>query len=74
MGKSKKESGVQDKSQICENFIDSLFKVRTYYSHEISYININSIRNKFDMLTRSVTEYIDILLTSETRLDSTCFI
>ena len=34
-------------------------------------ININSLRNKFDMLTNGVTEYIDILMISETKLDDT---
>ena len=36
-----------------------------------SHININSLRNKFDMLTNSVSEYIDILMISETKLDDT---
>ena len=31
-------------------------------------ININSLRNKFDIVTFSVTEYKDILMTSETKL------
>ena len=34
-------------------------------------ININSLRNKFDMLTNSVTDYIDIIMISETKLDGT---
>ena len=34
-------------------------------------ININYLRNTFDMLTNSVTEYIDILMISETKLDNT---
>ena len=37
----------------------------------MAHININSLRNKFDMLTNSVTEYIDILMISETKLDNT---
>ena len=37
----------------------------------MAHININSLRNKFDMLTNSVTEYIDILMISETKLGNT---
>ena len=37
----------------------------------MAHININSLRNKFDMLTNSVSEYIDILMISETKLDDT---
>ena len=37
----------------------------------MAHTNINSLRNKFDMLTNSVTEYIDILMISEFKLDNT---
>ena len=37
----------------------------------MAHININSLRNKFDMLTNNVTEFIDILMISETKLDIT---
>ena len=30
----------------------------------MAHININSFRNKFDMLTNSVAKYIDILMIS----------
>ena len=33
--------------------------------------HINSLRNKFDILTNSVTQYIDILMISETKLADT---
>ena len=33
----------------------------------MAHINISSLRNKFDMLTNGVTEYIDILMTFETK-------
>ena len=33
-------------------------------------IRINSIRNKFDMLSDLIKGYIDILLVSETKIDS----
>ena len=37
----------------------------------MAHINIHSLRNKIDMLTNSVTEYIDILMISETKFDNT---
>ena len=72
-GKSENESGIQNKSQKCENFIDFLFNIRKQHSNKIImvHININSLSNKFDMLTNSVTEYIDILMIFETKLDDT---
>ena len=36
----------------------------------IGHLNINSIRNKFQMLSLSVAQYVDILILSETKLDS----
>ena len=44
---------MQDKSQKCKNFIDANNII-------MADININFLRNKFDMLTNTVTEYIDI--------------
>ena len=72
-GKSENESGIQDESQKFENFTDSLFNIQKYHSNKIimAHININSLRNKFDMLTNSVSEYRDILMISETKLDDT---
>ena len=35
----------------------------------ISYININSIRNKLTLLTDLVTKHVDILAIAETKLD-----
>ena len=35
----------------------------------ISHLNINSIRQRFDPLTKITTESIDILMISETKLD-----
>ena len=37
----------------------------------IGHININSIRNKFEMLSNSIKGNLDILMISETKLDST---
>ena len=48
----------------------TLFNIRKHHSNEIimAHTNINYLRNKFDMLTNSVTEYIDKLMISETKL------
>ena len=37
----------------------------------MTHINLNYLRNKFEMFTSSVTEYIDILMISETTLHDT---
>ena len=37
----------------------------------MGHININSIRNKFEMLSNSIKDNFDILMISETKLDST---
>ena len=71
--KSENKTEIQDEPQKCENFTDFLFNIRKKHSNKIimAHISINSLRNKFDTLTKSVTEYIDILMTSETKLDNT---
>ena len=62
-GKNENESGIQDESQKCENFIDLLFNIRKHHSNKIimDHNNINSLRNKFGMLINFGI--------SETRLD-----
>ena len=72
-GKSEIESEIQDESQKWENFTDFLFNIRKHHSNKIimAHININSLRNKFDMFINSVSKYIDILMISETKLDDT---
>ena len=72
-GKSENKSEIQDESEKYENFIDFLFNIRKHHSNKavMAHININSLSNKFDMITNSVTEYIDILMISETKLDNT---
>ena len=61
-GESENESGIQDESQKCESFTDFLLGIRKHDSNKIimAHINLNSLRNKFDVLTNSVPEYIDI--------------
>ena len=70
---SKNDSGIQDESQKSEKFTDFLFNIRKHHSNKIimAHININSLRNKFDMLTNSVSECIDMLMISGTKLDDT---
>ena len=36
----------------------------------IGHININSLRNKFELLTEMVQDKVDLLMISETKLDS----
>ena len=69
-GKSENESGIQGESQKCENFTDFLFNIRKHHSNKIimAHINTNSLRNKFDMLANSISEYvffIDVFSISE---------
>ena len=68
-GKRENERGIQDESQKCENSTDFLFNIRKHHSNKIimAQININSLRNKFDILTNSVSEYINILMISESK-------
>ena len=72
-GKSENESGIKDESQKCENLTDFLFNIRKHHSNKIimAHINKNSLRNKFDMLTNSVSEYKDILMIFEAKLGDT---
>ena len=50
---------------------DALNKIREKNSGRIiiDYLNINSLRNKFEMLKEVIRNKIDILLISETKLD-----
>ena len=38
----------------------------------IGHLNINSLRNKFELLTHQIKDNIDILTISETKLDESC--
>ena len=50
-----------------------LRKLRVSYLNNdiIGHLNINSIRNKFEMLQFLLTDYVDILMISESKLDGT---
>ena len=37
----------------------------------IDHLNVNSVRNKFETLSLSLAQHVDILMLSETKLDST---
>ena len=56
--KRKNDTGIQDESQKYENFTDFLFNIRKHHYNKITmaHININSLRNKFGILTNSVSE------------------
>ena len=53
-----------------ENFKSELTKIRSNNVNKLifAHININSIRNKFNLMTDSVKDNIDILMISETKL------
>ena len=44
-------------------------RIRNLNKIVIGHLNINSLRNNFDFLVTQVKGYIDILMTSETKLD-----
>ena len=50
-----------------------LKNIRVIYPNNIiiGHLNINSICNKSEILSSSVAQYVDILISSETKLDST---
>ena len=54
-----------------DNFKDTLKKLRIKNLNRviISEININSIRNKIELLSEAVLGNIDILMVSETKID-----
>ena len=71
--KRQNDSGIQGESQKYEKFTDFLFNIWKHHSNKVimAHMNISSLWNKFDMLTNSVSQYIDILMISETKLDDT---
>ena len=54
------------------NCFDELKALRLKYPRNvmISYININSVRNKLKDFSGMVGDYVDILVISETKIDS----
>ena len=57
---------------ICQRY-KSKFKIPSYKKYEKTdnriIININSLRNKFDLLTYQINDNIDILMIGEKKLD-----
>ena len=45
-------------------------KIKNLNKTKIGHININSLRNKFELLTEMVRDKVDLLMISETKLDS----
>ena len=60
------DKDLQDPSQILKSL-----KMKYYDNITIAQLNINSIRNKFDQLCSIVQGYVDILIITEAKLDST---
>ena len=62
-----------DKSNFKCNFENGFKNLRKKNMHKIAVgqMNVNSIRNKFDHLMTAVSGNIDILLITETKIDST---
>ena len=66
----KKISSAYDLSH--EKGLDKLNVARSQNPNRIliAHLNINSLRNKFEILKETITNKVDILLISETKLDS----
>ena len=61
-----------DTNESYENFSSSLIKIKRENINRIAFaqININSIRNKFDMLSSAINGNINILVITETKIDN----
>ena len=53
-----------------ENKVLKNLRLKTSNKVIIGHININSLRNKFELLTEMVRDKVDLLMISETKLDS----
>ena len=66
-------SSINDTQAISDNCtVNSVLRdLRLNHSQQIiiGYLNINSIRNKFDLMKTTLTRDMDILMTNETKLD-----
>ena len=53
------------------NFLDKIksLRIHNYDNIIFAYLNINSIRNKFDNLKSIINENVDILCIAETKID-----
>ena len=57
--------GIQDAQTMLKDL-----KIKNHKGIIIAYLNINSIRNKFELLKCIISDNIDILTIAETKLDS----
>ena len=67
-------NGITDNNLNCQNLsIENLKEIRNKNVNRLifGHININSIRNKFEMLSSKINGQVDILMISETKLDNT---
>ena len=57
---------------ISRNQMNTLHEIRIKNANRliIGHLNVNSLRNRFEMLEELIKDKIDIFLTSETKLDS----
>ena len=62
---------IENSANYTTDFLTSLHTLRLKNVNRIiiAHININSIRNKFHLLTNDIRDKIDILMISETKLD-----
>ena len=70
------DKGIEDVSDIStfsvpDDFRNSLKNIRIDNMKKLifAYLNINSLRNKFDLLSEQIKGFIDILMISKTQLD-----
>ena len=67
-----KDSGSSDKPNSFTHISNDLHEIRLKNPNRLtfSHININSLRNKFEILQEVIGNNIDVLLISETKLDA----
>ena len=73
---SSASSTFNEKSEIDNEIVDHItnadlksLRIRNLNKIVVGHLNINSIKNKFDLLAHQVNGNIDMLMTSETKLD-----
>ena len=64
--------GISESSNIFENDLNKIKMQRLEHSNTLvdGHLNINSIRNNFEMIAETITNF-DIFLISESKIDST---
>ena len=59
------------KKKICISVPVSSLRRKNLKRVILAQLNINSLRNKFDLLAEGIKRKIDVLMTSETKIDET---